>query len=560
MRKICQILLIGLLSQAFEVRAQEHAAPSMHLTYDFPSGDAVLKMQKIKIVQSAYASFFEVNWFTNGYTGLQQTPDTAYGNANILISSLWDVNTTAGIYSTVNYRDSTTDTSRFGGEGDGWKTINPYGWQLNTWYNLVNRSWKSAGQLFIGTFINDLSTGKWLHSATLSIPDPNKYLEATNDAFLENWDGTDTAWDGRFVRKAFFKDCWNLDTTGAWEKNTGAYFSANNSLADSLRNGIYHNSFNAYFDSLEDAYCMQHGGNTTPSAAFNGGRTLNLPAQSNQGTTPVLTVGAITSISASHSNGTTTVSWTTDTYRSPQLAAQVELIDSFGNVLKTVLDTLPERRNCLIYQVLPYGNYTARVTIRDIFNQWSQPVTTSFTVSGPLPVALISFKGQLRGVYADLQWQTNEAAPILQFQVQRSMDGTDFSTVHIQPAAVGTPPTHLYHYSDPLSAYDAATVYYRLRIVDAGGYVAFSPLVAIRWSVDRDRVEVSPNPASGTLTIQGHNLARALLVDALGRPILQQTLANSGSTISVSSLAKGTYTLLITAVDGRVQTERLVIE
>jgi hypothetical protein len=62
------------------VEAQENAAPSMHLVYDFPSQDAVLKMQKIKIVQSANASYFEVNAFTDGYAGLQQTSDGSYGN------------------------------------------------------------------------------------------------------------------------------------------------------------------------------------------------------------------------------------------------------------------------------------------------------------------------------------------------------------------------------------------------------------------------------------------------------------------------------------------------
>lgn len=102
-RMISSISILFFTSFIFssgKVVAQENAAPSIHMSYFFPSVDAILKMQKIKIVQSAYASYFEVNWFTNGYAGLQQTPDVSYGNSNILISSLWDANTLAGIYST----------------------------------------------------------------------------------------------------------------------------------------------------------------------------------------------------------------------------------------------------------------------------------------------------------------------------------------------------------------------------------------------------------------------------------------------------------------------------
>jgi hypothetical protein len=180
MRLIKIILSILLLTGAglAPLFAQENAAPSIHLSYYFNSSDATLKMQKIKIVQSAYASYFEVNWFTNGYTGLQQTPDTRYGKPNILISSLWDANTSGGIFSTVDYNDPKTIKSRFGGEGDGWKTIHPYDWKLDRWYNLVNRAWRLNGRLYIGTFINDLSTGKWFHTATLSIPFPQKYLNS----------------------------------------------------------------------------------------------------------------------------------------------------------------------------------------------------------------------------------------------------------------------------------------------------------------------------------------------------------------------------------------------
>lgn len=357
------------------VKGQENAAPSMHLQYDFPSSDAILKMQKIKIVQSAYASFFEVNWFTNGYVGLQKTPDNSYGNPNILISSLWDPNTVGGTFSVVDYIDETTVKSRFGGEGDGWKTINPYNWSVNNWYNLVIRAWMLNDRLFIGTFINDESTSKWVHTATLSIPFTGTYLTARNDSFFENWDGTNSAWNGAFKRKAFFKDCWNLNLNGIWEKNTSAFFSANNSAGDIQRDGVYHNNFNAYFDTNENAYFLQHGGNTIPSAAFNGGRILNLPTQSNQGTHPSLTTVTIKSITAIYNGDIIYINWETDDLKSPQLSVKIEILDAHGNVVNAYQDTLPQLRNYSAKIALSSGIYKARVSLIDIFNQPSTALT-----------------------------------------------------------------------------------------------------------------------------------------------------------------------------------------
>ncbi|QNK61775.1 DUF3472 domain-containing protein [Pedobacter sp. PAMC26386] len=352
----------------------ENAAPSEHLFFSFPS-DAILKMQKIKITKSADKEYFSVNNFSGGYNGLQQTPDESYGAPNTLIASLWDPNTAGEIYSRVAYTGAGTVSSRFGGEGDGYKTINPYKWVKDTWYNIAIRSWKLNGELFVGTFIQNLSTGNWFHTSTLAIPERTTFLGSENDAFLENWDGTDAADDGRFERKAFFKDCWNLNTSNQWQKHTGRSFSANANDAD--RNGIYDRSFNAGYDATEDAYFMEHGGNVEPSAAFGTGRTLTLPVQTNQGNAPVLTVGAVYGVTAKFGSGVVTVNWQVTANLSPQFSSKIEIIDAAGTVVQTVNEVLPEKRKAVINVALGSGTNSARVTITDIFNGVSVPVTVN---------------------------------------------------------------------------------------------------------------------------------------------------------------------------------------
>ena len=352
----------------------ENAAPSQHLFFTFPS-DAILKMQKVKITKSANTEYFSVNNFAGGYNGLQQTPDKSFGTPNILIASLWDPNTAGKIYARVAYTGAGTVSSRFGGEGDGYKTINPYKWALNTWYNIAIRSWKLNGELFIGTFIQNLSSGTWFHTSTLAIPERTQFLGSGNDAFLENWDGTNPANDGRFERKAFFKDCWNLNTSNVWQKHSSRSFSAN--ANDAGRNGIYDRSFNAGYDATEDAYFMEHGGNVKPSAAFGTGRTLSLPDQTNQGSQPVLSVGSVYGVTAKYSGGSVVVNWNVTANLSPQFSSKVEILNAAGTVIQTVNEVLPEKRKATISTTLSAGTNTARVTITDIFNGVSAPVTVN---------------------------------------------------------------------------------------------------------------------------------------------------------------------------------------
>ncbi|TCD26494.1 DUF3472 domain-containing protein [Pedobacter psychrodurus] len=362
--------------------SSENAAPSEHIYFTFPS-DAIVKLHKVKITQSANAEYFSVHNFSGGYAGLQQTPDNSFGTPNILISSLWDPNTAGGVFSEVAYTGPGTTSSRFGGEGDGYKTINPYQWSLNTWYNVALRAWKLNSKLYIGTFIQNMSTGVWFHTSTLAIPERTTFLGSSNDAFLENWTGYNTAYDGSFIRKAFFKDCWNLNTANAWQKHTARSFSAN--AGDQGRNGIYDKAFNSGYDATEDAYFMEHGGNVQPSAGFGTGRILALPAQTNQGSAPALTIGEVQSASAISNGTSVTVNWQNNSSKSPQLSSKVELLNSSGTVINTTEETLPQKRTATISTTLGSGSYSVRITLTDIFNQtssaFSVPVSTGISGS-----------------------------------------------------------------------------------------------------------------------------------------------------------------------------------
>ncbi|MBO9152031.1 DUF3472 domain-containing protein [Chitinophaga sp. GCM10012297] len=378
MKRFVYSLLFLSLSFCTAARAQKsNAAPSQHLRYNFAS-DAQLKMQKVKITASAYTTYFSVFNWAGGYAGLQQTPDSSSGASKILIASQWDPNTAGGVFAKLAYAGDKTKYSRFGGEGDGAKTINPYNWELNTWYNFVIKCWKQGNEQYIATFVQNLRTGVWFHTSTLQIPAREIFLGPRSGAFLENWVGEDPRWDGRFVRKAWFKDCWNLNVKGEWEKSAARWFSANDN--DARRNGRYDRSFNAGYSAKEDAYFMEHGGDVRPGPNFGEGRRVDLPEQAGQGDRPQLTIGAVASVTAVYSKDSVTVNWLINPAKSPQFASKVEILAKDGTVLQTAEGTLPQQRSARVKTELAKGEYAARVSITDIFGGQSKPVTVKLIV------------------------------------------------------------------------------------------------------------------------------------------------------------------------------------
>jgi hypothetical protein len=406
-------------------------------------------------------------------------------------------------------------------------------------------------------FINDFSTGTWLHSATLSIPDPGSYLGNYNDAFLENWDGSNAAWDGRFIRAAYFKDAWNMNVSGTWEKNYNAYFSANSSHADTVRNGIYNDSYNAYFDPTEDAYYLQHGGNTTRSGAFNGGRTLTLPAQTYQGSAPVLTIGTLTGVNANNTSGQTTISWTVDPSKSPQLSAKVEILNALNNVVASFIDTMPQRRTLVLNNALPDGTYSARVTIRDIFSQLSSSMTSTFIVTGPLPLHLISFKGEQKADKVTLSWVTDNEVNTSHFIVQRSLDGVNFMDVGKVNAKGNTGATNSYSFTEPSG--NVNRVFYRLSMIDIDNRNAFSNVVSLSIASAKSFI-ISPNPSNGLFHIEGKGIRHIDIYNQGGVRVFSQDISEYRTTFNLFNQPKGSYLIKCFTVEGKVYGSKLLLK
>jgi len=135
-----------------------------------------------------------------------------------------------------------------------------------------------------------------------------------------------------------------------------------------------------------------------------------------------------------------------------------------------------------------------------------------------LPVVLIRFVGSVVNNDGLLAWQTASEFSTMAFEIEKSSDGrlfTKIGSVRAKNNASGAS----YNYTDPQIA---GPVYYRIKIVDANGYFAYSNVVALNNN-ETIPFNVHPNPFFNELTVtiqlpQPQKITAALM-DANGRTV-----------------------------------------
>ncbi len=128
------------------------------------------------------------------------------------------------------------------------------------------------------------------------------------------------------------------------------------------------------------------------------------------------------------------------------------------------------------------------------------PGVTEFSpwaISGnsvPLPVELISFKGQQQGSNAILEWATATERDNDYFEVLKSSDGQSFTPI-AKVQGTGNSST-LQEYSLVDQSPTPGVSYYQLRQVDYDGAFALSPIISVRITNDQWDFNIFPNPAT----------------------------------------------------------------
>lgn len=121
---------------------------------------------------------------------------------------------------------------------------------------------------------------------------------------------------------------------------------------------------------------------------------------------------------------------------------------------------------------------TAAGTVASNNVTWFSPFTlASVSTQNPLPIEMVNFDGICTGHSIQLNWSTGTEHNNNYFTVERSIDGTTFSSIGIIDGAGNS--YHLLHYSfiDP-EHYDGIN-YYRIRQTDFNGQYSISKIISL---------------------------------------------------------------------------------
>jgi subtilisin-like proprotein convertase family protein len=213
---------------------------------------------------------------------------------------------------------------------------------------------------------------------------------------------------------------------------------------------------------------------------------------------------------------------------------------------------------------------TWKLTVQDYYDSdggsltgWGLRICSN--VATPLPVNWLSFTGQKGdNNTVALQWSTANEVNNHHYEIERSVDGVNFSSTGNM--ASGNNPSMLqqYYFTD-LKPYAGAS-YYRLKQIDKDGHFTYSAIVKITLESNSLLWTVYPNPAHTQSTIRvlsNMNKVNIALVDASGKMVYRYYLPSvrAGEQISlpVNNLAKGIYLLKVETATG-AKSDKIIVQ
>ncbi len=179
----------------------------------------------------------------------------------------------------------------------------------------------------------------------------------------------------------------------------------------------------------------------------------------------------------------------------------------------------------------------------------------------PLPVTLTNLRGERKNDINLLSWTTLTEQNNAGFQVERSADGTNFSSLgFVSSKANGGNSTSTINYVFTDSRALNSNNYYRLKQVDKDGKATYSNVVLVKGQrvKNLELTAVYPNPAISKINIviaaPANDRVTVMVTDLSGKLVKQQAMqviaGDNNVQIDVQNLANGTYIIKAVCANG----------
>ena len=190
--------------------------------------------------------------------------------------------------------------------------------------------------------------------------------------------------------------------------------------------------------------------------------------------------------------------------------------------------------------------------------------------SSLLPVKYASFDAVAADSKVTLKWITEDEINNDHFEVERSFDGVNFTTIGLVLDGFANGNTKTYMFKDNAAELQTKTVvYYRLKQIDTNGKAVYTNKLAVRLQTKTGvTMQLSPNPFVQDLNMQftatTNAIAQINIITITGQKMVtkQASVSKGFNTLQVnglSNLAPGMYTAQL-IIDGVVISNQKIIK
>jgi len=163
----------------------------------------------------------------------------------------------------------------------------------------------------------------------------------------------------------------------------------------------------------------------------------------------------------------------------------------------------------------------------------------SLTKPTVVPLGLLSFSGNEINGNIRLNWKMASELNCEKFELQRSADGTHFSSIASLPASG----SRSYQFTDQHINATTGKYFYRLKMTGFDGSLDYSHVAVVKTAVAAS-MSLYPNPANDIITVAGLSEPGVItVISSSGSTLLNVNANSSSSVIDVSNLPSGVYVI-----------------
>jgi hypothetical protein len=177
--------------------------------------------------------------------------------------------------------------------------------------------------------------------------------------------------------------------------------------------------------------------------------------------------------------------------------------------------------------------------------------------NAPLPVELLSFRGERLGPHDVVTWVTASEVNSSHFIVEKALDGEAFYSVGVVSAAGNSSQLSEYQFVD--KNLGEKVIFYRLKMVDLDGSSAYSQIISTSGDPLESEPVIYPNPFSDRLTVNPNLRASSIQLYTIYGQLVLEAQIDDGLIEVGSKVSAGLYMVKLYDSKGMlVAQERLV--